>query len=583
MNKCQGDCCCNDKPESLKKRSAVLTSTSGAKDWIKRAAARAMMRAVGYKDEDFEKPLICVASPYSDVSPCNAHIDQLAEIVEEKIAKVGGRPYMFGTPVITDGETMGTEGMKYSLVSREWIADSIEMMSEAYAADGTIALSGCDKTIPASLMPLARNNSIGITLYGGTILSGSYKGKDLNIVSIFEAIGELSAGKITKDEFHEIECKSCPCAGACGGMYTANTMASAIEALGMSVPGSASRPAMNRNGRISENKIDDIYRTVDALFFMMEKGIRTRDILTRKAFENAIVVVQALGGSTNAVLHLLAIAHEAEVALSIGDFETIGKNVPLIGNFSPSGDYMMEHLDEIGGIPMVMKMLLDAGLIHGDCLTVTGKTVAENLEDAPDRPENQDVVYAWNKPLAPAGHHIIIMKGNMAAEGSVMKLSGNLIKQHKGPARVFECEDDAMNAILDKKINHGDVIIIRHEGPKGGPGMREMLSPSSALVGAGLGKDVALVTDGRFSGGTHGIMIGHVAPEAVEGGAIGIVQEGDIIDINVEKREINIEVEKKILDERRKKYKAPHSPYIRGVLAKYRTLVGSASKGAVTS
>ena len=583
MNKCQGDCCCNDKPESLKKRSATLTSTPGAKDWTKRAAARAMMRAVGYEDADFEKPLICVASPYSDVSPCNAHIDQLAKIAEEEIAKAGGRPYMFGTPVITDGETMGTEGMKYSLVSREWIADSIEMMSEAYAADGTIALSGCDKTIPASLMPLARNNSIGITLYGGTILSGSYKGKDLNIVSIFEAIGALNAGKITKDAFHEIECKSCPCAGACGGMFTANTMASTLEALGMSVSGSASHPAMSRTGRVSEKKIEDIYKTVNALFVMMKKGIRTRDILTRKAFENAIVVVQALGGSTNAVLHLLAIAHEADVALTIDDFESIGKNVPLIGNFSPSGDYMMEHLDEIGGIPMVMKMLLDAGLIHGDCLTVTGKTVAENLKEVSARPENQDVISSLEKPLAPAGHHIIIMKGDMAEEGAVMKLSGNLIQQHKGPARVFESEDDAMTAILDGKIHHGDVIVIRHEGPKGGPGMREMLSPSSALVGAGLGKDVALITDGRFSGGTHGIMIGHVAPEAVEGGTIGIVQEGDIIDINVEKREINIEVEKNILDERRKKYKAPDSPYIRRVLAKYRTLVGSASKGAVTS
>ena len=580
---CKKHCTACNETNDLKKRSAILTSIPGSKDWIKRAAARAMMRGVGYKDEDFEKPLVCVASPYSDVSPCNAHIDQLAKVAEEFITQLGGRPYMFGTPVITDGETMGTEGMKYSLVSREWIADSIEMMSEAYAADGTIALSGCDKTIPASLMPLARNNSIGITLYGGTILSGSHKGKDLNIVSVFEAIGALSAGKITTEEFHEIECKSCPCAGACGGMYTANTMASALEALGMSVPGSASHPAMGRDGHVSNTKIDDVKRTADALFGLMKKGIRTRDILTREAFENAIVVVQALGGSTNAVLHLLAIAHEADIPLSIDDFETIGKNVPLIGNFSPSGDYMMEHLDEIGGIPMAMKMLISAGLIHGDCMTVTGKTIAENVKDAPDRPTDQDVIFSIEKPLAPAGKHIIIMKGALAEEGSVMKLSGKMLKQHKGPARVFECEDDAMTAILDGKIHHGDVMIIRHEGPKGGPGMREMLSPSSALVGAGLGKDVALVTDGRFSGGTHGIMIGHVAPEAVEGGTIGIVQEGDIIDINVEKREINIEVDKQILDERRKEYKAPDSPYIRGVLAKYRTLVGSASKGAVTS
>ncbi|MDA1317104.1 MAG: dihydroxy-acid dehydratase [bacterium] len=580
---CGGDCCCDNKPDSLKKRSATLTSTPGGKDWTRRAAARAMMRAVGYKDADFEKPLICVASPYSDISPCNAHIDELAKIAEEEVSKLGGRPYMFGTPVVTDGETMGTEGMKYSLVSREWIADSIEMMQEAYFADGTIAFSGCDKTIPASLMPLARNNSIGITLYGGTILPGSHNGKDLNIVSIFEAVGALSAGKMSQEEFHQIECKSCPCAGACGGMFTANTMASAIEALGMSVPGSAAHPAMSRTGRIAESKVEDIRRTVQALFGMMEKGIRARDIMSRQAFENAIVVVQAVGGSTNAVLHLLAIAHEADVPLTIDDFETIGKKVPLIGNFSPSGDYMMEHLDQVGGVPMVMKMLLKEGLIYGDCMTVTGKTVAENLEEAPDRPSNQDVIYPFNKPLAPAGHHIIIMKGDMASEGAVMKLSGNELKQHKGPARVYESEDSAMDAILEGHINHGDVIIIRNEGPKGGPGMREMLSPSSALMGAGLGNDVALITDGRFSGGTHGIMIGHVAPEAVEGGAIGIIQEGDIIDINVEKREINIEVSAGEMKKRKKNYKAPESPYKRGLLAKYRKLVGSASKGAVTS
>ena len=583
MNKCKGNCCKNNDSNKLKERSKTLTSFEGSSDWSKRAPARAMMRAVGYTDVDFKKPLICVAAPYSDVSPCNAHILELGKIAEGEIEKLGGKPYIFGTPVITDGETMGTEGMKYSLVSREVIADSIEMMSEAYLADGTISFSGCDKTIPASLMPLARNNSIGITLYGGTILAGYSDGRDLNIVSVFEAVGEMSTGRISKDELHEIECKSCPCAGACGGMFTANTMASAIEALGMSIPGSASRPAMSHTGRISEKKIEDIIQTIEALFGLMKKRIRTRDTLTRRAFENAIVVVQALGGSTNAVLHLLALAHEADVPLSIDDFETIGNKVPLIGNFSPSGEYMMEHLDEIGGVPMVMKMLLDKGLIHGDCLTVTGKTIAENLKDAPIRPINQDVIYSLEKPIAPAGHHIVIMKGNMSPDGSVMKLSGNLIKKLKGPARVFESEDDCMKAILDGKINHGDVIIIRNEGPKGGPGMREMLSPSAALVGAGLGKDVALITDGRFSGGTHGIMIGHISPEAVEGGAIGIVQEGDVIDINVEKREINIEVEASELAKRMRDYKIPESPYKRGVLAKYRKLVGSASKGAVTS
>ncbi len=584
MSKTCGDgCCCHNEQPELKGRSEKLTSRPGEGSWVKRAPARAMMRAVGYDTDDFEKPLICIAAPYTDVGPCNAHIDELARIAEAEVSKCDGKPYMFGTPVVTDGETMGTEGMKYSLVSREWIADSIEMMSEAYFADGTIAFSGCDKTIPASLMPLARNNSIGITLYGGTILPGTYKERDLNIVSVFEAVGAYSAGKMNEQEFHEIETRSCPCAGACGGMYTANTMASAIEAMGMSVPGSASHPAMNRMGRISEKKAEDVAKTVEALFNMMKKGIRTRDIMTREAFENAIVVVQALGGSTNAVLHLLALAHEADVKLSIDDFEKIGKKVPLIGNFSPSGEYMMEHLDKIGGIPMVMKMLLDASLLHGDCLTVTGKTIEDNLRDVPDRPENQNIISSLDKPFSPPGHHLAIMKGDMSEEGAVMKLSGKMIKQHKGPARVFECEDDAMNAILDGKISHGDVIVIRYEGPKGGPGMREMLSPSAALMGAGLGKDVALITDGRFSGGTHGIMVGHIAPEAADGGPIAMIKEGDIIDIDVDKREINILVDAKEMQKRKKSWKKPASRYKRGILAKYAKLVSSASKGAVTS
>jgi len=580
---CNGDCCCGNDTKPLKNRSGALTSIHGSPDWVKRSPARAMMRGVGYTDEDFEKPLICVAAPYTDAGPCNAHIDELARITEEEVVKVNGKPYMFGTPVVTDGETMGTEGMKYSLVSRELIADSIEMMSEAYFADGTVALSGCDKTIPASLMPLARNNSIGITLYGGTILAGHLDGKDLNIVSVFEAVGAQTAGKMSRKEFDEIESKSCPCAGACGGMFTANTMSSALEALGMSVPGSASRPAMSRNGHVSEKKIEDIAKTIQALFGMMKKNIRTRDILTRKAFENAIVVTQALGGSTNAVLHLLAIAHEADVKLSIEDFEKIGKNVPLIGNFSPAGDYMMEHLDEIGGIPMVMKLLLEAGLIHGECLTVTGKTVAENLQNAPERPENQNVISSCEKPFSPAGHHLAIMKGNLSEEGAVMKLSGKMITQHKGPARVFECEDDAMNAILENRIQKRDVIVIRNEGPVGGPGMREMLAPSAALMGVGLGKDVAMITDGRFSGGTHGIMVGHIAPEAAVGGLIGLVHEGDMIDIDVTKREINLLVEAHEIESRKKSWIAPEPLYKRGVLAKYAKLVSSASKGAVTS
>lgn len=583
---CLGNCengCDKKSFLNLKNRSSIITSTSKSKDWIKRAPARAMMRAVGYLDADFEKPLICVAAPFTDVSPCNVHILELGKKAEKIIEKLGGKAYIFGTPVVTDGETMGTEGMKYSLVSRELIADAIEMMSEAYMADGTIALSGCDKTIPASLMPLARNNSMGITLYGGSILSGKNNGKDLNIVSVFEAVGAYSSGKMSKKEFDVIEDKSCPCAGSCGGMYTANTMASAIEALGMSVPGSSSHPAMDRNGRISQKKIADIKNTIDALIILMKKGIRTRDIMTRRAFENAVVVVQALGGSTNAVLHLLALAHEAEVKLTIDDFEKIGKKVPLIGNFSPSGKYMMEHLDKIGGVPMVMKMLFEHGLINGDCITVTGKTVAQNLESAPNRPQNQDIISSLDNPFSPAGHHIVIMNGNIAQEGAVMKLSGNMIDLHKGPARVYDCEEEALNAILEGRIKHGDVIVIRYEGPKGGPGMREMLSPSSALMGAGLGHDVALITDGRFSGGTHGIMICHVSPEAADGGLIGVIEEGDIIEINVAKRSLNVLLDNKILVKRKNKHKMPKLKYPRGVLAKYRKLVGSASNGAVTS
>ncbi len=583
---CNSDGCACSTPnqvEELKTRSEELTSRAGGKDWLKRAPARAMMRAVGYTDDDFEKPLIAVAAPYTDITPCNAHIQELGKIVEDEVVKAGGKPYIYGTPVVTDGETMGTEGMKYSLVSRELIADSIEMMTEAYFADGVIALSGCDKTIPGSIMPLARNNNIGITLYGGSILPGNLNGRDMNIVSIFEAVGQYSAGKIDEEQLHAVECSSCPGCGACGGMYTANTMATALEVMGVAVPGSAAHPAVNRHNRISEKKMDDVSQTVSALMGLMKRGIRIRDILCREAFENAIVVTQALGGSTNAVLHLLAIAHEAGIRLDIEDFNRFGEKVPLIGNFSPGGKYMMEHLDIIGGVPMVMKMLLDAGLLHGGLMTVTGKTVAQNLKHAPERPIDQDVISSLEQPFSPPGHHIVIMRGNISPEGAVMKLSGKLMQQHKGPARIFECEDDAMNAILCGKIKHGDVMIIRNEGPKGGPGMREMLSPSAALMGAGLGKDVAMITDGRFSGGTHGIMVGHVSPEAAIGGTIGFIKEGDTIAIDVSKRTIDILIDNKELEMRKKQWKAPEEKYKRGVLAKYAKLVGSASEGAVTS
>lgn len=564
-------------------RSANLYGRRGTDDWIKRAPARAMMRAVGYEDEDFEKPLVTVACPHTDITPCNGHLLELGQIVEEEIRDWHAKPYIFGTPVVTDGETMGTEGMKYSLVSRELIADCIETMHEAYFGDAIISLSGCDKTIPASLIPLARNNSIGITLYGGTILPGNLKGKDMNIVSVFEAVGKAGAGKMSDDEFDKVEAASCPGCGACGGMYTANTMAAAIEAMGMSIPGSAAHAAVDRKNKISEKKRKDCVDSVKYLMVMLEKGIRVRDIMTRKAFENAITIVMALGGSTNAVLHLLSLAHEAEVKLELDDFNNIGKKVPLIGNFSPYGKYMMEHLDEIGGIPMVMKMLLDAKLIHGDCLTITGKTVAENLKNAPKLPKGQDIIYPISKPYAPPGNHIVVMRGNMAEEGAVIKLSGKEMKEHIGPARVFEREEEALDAILAGEIKKGDVMIIRNEGPKGGPGMREMLSPSSALMGAGLGADVALITDGRFSGGTHGIMIGHVTPEAAVGGTIGLVNEGDTVSINLTTRTIDLKVSAAELAKRKKAWQPPKPKYTRGILAKYAKLVSSASTGAVTS
>lgn len=565
------------------KRSNLLVGKKGRADWLKRAPARAMMRAVGFKDKDFEKPLIAVACPYTNITPCNAHIQRLGEMAMKEIDKHNGKGIIFGTPVVTDGESMGMEGMKYSLVSRDLIADCIETMTEAYAVDAAFTLAGCDKTIPGALMPILRNNLIGITLYGGTILPGRSKNKDLNIVSVFEAVGKISAGKINKKEFDEIEKKACPGCGSCGGMYTANTMASAIEAMGMSLPGTASHPAVNYQNQISEEKKQDINNSVKALFNLIKNNIHARDIVTKKSFENAITVVQALGGSTNAVLHLLALAHEAEIDLKIDDFNRIAKKVPLIGNFSPFGKYMMAHLNQIGGIPMVMKMLLDANLIHEDCLTVTGKTVKENLITTPTRSKSQNVIYSLEHPLAPPKHHILAMYGNLAPEGSIIKLSGKELKKYQGPAKVFECEEDALDAILDDKINKGDVIVILYEGPKGGPGMREMLSPSSALIGKGLGNDVALITDGRFSGGTHGIMIAHISPEAQMGGPIAIVKDGDIVSINLDKRTVDLKINPEEMKKRLKNLKIKKPKYQRGVLAKYAKLVSSASLGAVTN
>ena len=569
--------------DSLKHRSALLTGTPGGADWARRAAARAMLRAVDFADEDFGKPIVTLACPFTNATPCNDHIRKLGDILFGEIVGVGGKPFLFGTPVISDGETMGMEGMKYSLMSRDLIADCIETMHEGYAADGIVTLSGCDKSIPAALMPILRNNAIGLTLYGGTILPGRYRGEDLTIVSAFEAIGAHAAGKLTAEELRQVECHSCPGAGSCGGMYTANTMASVIEAMGLSVPGSASHAAVDRRNRISKEKKKDCVDTVASLFLLLRRGIRVRDIATREAFENGIAVMMALGGSTNGILHLLALAHEARVPLELDDFQRIGRTVPLLGNFKPFGKYVMADLDRIGGIPMAMKTLLDAGHLHGGCLTVTGKTVAENLVAAPPRPAGQDVFGAPDRPYAPPGRHISILRGNLAPEGAVLKLSGKALDHHTGPARVFDREEDALDAILAGAIRKGDVIVIRYEGPKGGPGMREMLSPSAALMGAGLGKDVALVTDGRFSGGTHGIMVGHVAPEAQAGGPIAVVRDGDRITVHPGERSIALEAGPEEIARRLSRWKAPEPKYTRGVLGKYFRLVGSASEGAVTS
>lgn len=571
------------KTSILKKRSRQLMGTPGGKNWITRAPARGMMRAVGFKDADFKKPLVTLACPYTNITPCNAHIRKLGDILSWEIEKNGGKAVIFGTPVVTDGEAMGMEGMKYSLPSRDLIADCIETMHEAYAADAMITLSGCDKTIPAALMAIARNNSIGLTLYGGTILPGRLRGRDLNIVSVFEAVGKYTAGKMSKKEFTAVEKNACPGCGACGGMYTANTMAAAIEALGMSLPGTASHPAVDYQNKISSVKIKDCQKSVKALFNLLKKGIKAGDIMTKKAFENAITVVMSLGGSTNAVLHLLALAKEAKVKLTLEDFDRLSRKTPLLGNFSPFGQYMMEHLDRIGGVGMVMKVLLKEGLIHGDCLTVTGKTVRQNLENAPEFPNNQQVIFPFDKPLAPCGNHIIILHGSLAPQGAVMKLSGREIKQFRGPARVYESEEDALKAIIGGKIKKGDVLVIRYEGPRGGPGMREMLSPSAALVGRGLGRDVALITDGRFSGGTHGIMVGHIAPEAFDGGAIALVKEGDRINIDLRKRTIDLEIDVATLSKRKKSWQTPPLRYQRGFLAKYARLVNSAIYGAVTT
>ncbi|GIX41907.1 MAG: dihydroxy-acid dehydratase [Leptospiraceae bacterium] len=559
--------------QSVKKlnfRSYVITEGDT------RAPNRAMLRAVGFRDQDFSKPICGVASAYSTITPCNSGIRILEEAAINGIYEAGGMPQVFGTITISDGISMGTEGMKYSLVSREVIADAIETVCNGQRMDGVLAIGGCDKNMPGALIAMARLNIPSIFVYGGTILPGYYNGKELNIVSVFEAVGEFNAGKISREEFLEIERKACPGPGSCGGMYTANTMSSAIEAMGMSLPGSSTMPA------VASEKERSAFESGEALVNLIKNQITPSMIMTRKAFENAIAVVMAIGGSTNAVLHLLAIAHAMGVPLTIDDFEKIARKVPHIADMKPSGKYLAVHLHQYGGIPKIMKILLEAGLIHGDCLTVTGKTIEENLKHIDAKiPENQDVIYPLDKPLYPRGH-LVILKGNLAPGGAVAKISGVKNFSITGPAKVYNSEEECMEAILSNKIQEGDVVVIRYEGPKGGPGMREMLAPTSALVGKGLGDKVGLITDGRFSGGTYGMVVGHVSPEAAVGGPIALIRDGDLITIDASKNELNVHLTEEELEARKKEWTPPEPRYKKGVLYKYYKLVGSAEFGAVT-
>lgn len=545
-------------------------------DGVDRTPSRAMLRAVGFGDADFKKPAIGVASTWSMVTPCNMHINVLANETEKGVNAAGGKAIQFNTITVSDGISMGTEGMKYSLVSREVIADSIETVVGAQGFDGFVAIGGCDKNMPGCMMAIARLNRPAVFVYGGTIMPGKHSdGRDLDIVSVFEGVGAYANHKLDDKGLKEIEEKAIPGAGSCGGMYTANTMASAIEALGMSLPNSSAQNA------ISTEKKDDCRRAGEAVLQMLKSGIRPSDILTKKAFENAITVVIALGGSTNAVLHLLAIAHTAGVKLTLDDFTRLGKKVPVLADLKPSGKYAMSRLVEIGGTVPLMKMLLDKGLLHGDVMTVTGKTMAENLKAAKPYPANQDIVHSFDNPIK-KDSHLVVCYGSLAPKGSVAKISGKEGLYFKGKAKVFDREEDCLPAILAGKIKKGDVIVIRYEGPKGGPGMREMLSPTSAVMGKGLGKDVALITDGRFSGGTHGFVVGHITPEAFDGGPIALIKNGDEIEIDAKKNQVNLLVDKKELAKRAKTWKQPKPRYNRGVLAKYYRHVTSASEGAVT-
>ncbi|YAF98869.1 MAG: dihydroxy-acid dehydratase [Nodularia sp. CChRGM 3473] len=551
-------------------RSQVVTQG------VQRSPNRAMLRAVGFKDEDFNKAIVGIANGYSTITPCNMGINQLAQRAESGVKNAGAMPQMFGTITISDGISMGTEGMKYSLVSREVIADAIETACTGQSMDGVLAIGGCDKNMPGAMLAMARMNIPAIFVYGGTIKPGHHNGKDLTVVSSFEAVGQYSAGKIDGDELLAVERQACPGAGSCGGMFTANTMSSAFEALGMSLPYSSTMAAEDAE------KADSTEKSAFVLVEAIRKQILPRQIITRKSIENAISVIMAVGGSTNAVLHFLAIARAADVELTIDDFETIRGRVPVLCDLKPSGRYVATDLHKAGGIPQVMKMLLIHDLLHGDCLTITGQTVAEILADIPTEPRtDQDVIRPWDKPMYSQGH-LAILKGNLATEGAVAKITGVKNPVITGPARVFESEESCLDAILAGQITAGDILVIRYEGPKGGPGMREMLAPTSAIIGAGLGDAVGLITDGRFSGGTYGMVVGHVAPEAAVGGAIALVEEGDSITIDAPARLLQLNISDEELARRRANWQPRPPRYTKGVLAKYAKLVSSSSLGAVT-
>ena len=551
-------------------RSRVVTQG------VQRSPNRAMLRAVGFEDKDFNKPIVGIANSFSTITPCNMGINTLAERADKGVRDAEAMPQMFGTITISDGISMGTEGMKYSLVSREVIADSIETACTGQSMDGVLAIGGCDKNMPGAMIAMARMNIPAIFVYGGTIKPGHYDGKDLTVVSAFEAVGQHSAGNLKDDQLLAVEKNACPGAGSCGGMYTANTMSSAFEALGMSLPYSSTMAAEDAE------KADSTEKSATVLVEAIRKQLLPRQIITRKSIENAISIVMAVGGSTNAVLHFLAIANAAGVELNIDDFETIRARVPVLCDLKPSGQYVAVDLHKAGGIPQVMKMLLAHDLLHGDCITITGKTIAEVLADIPEEPRSdQDVIRPWNNPMYKQGH-LAILKGNLAAEGAVAKISGVKMPKITGPARVFESEETCLDAILSGKIVAGDVIVIRYEGPKGGPGMREMLAPTAAIIGARLGDSVGLITDGRFSGGSYGTVVGHVAPEAAVGGTIALVEEGDSITIDASARLLQLEVSDEEIAKRRVDWIAPAPRYTKGVLAKYAKLVSSSSLGAVT-